>query len=495
MGRYKNEKKGSLKQSLINHDFLKDLSLKFKKDPVNIITRNTVNSVGSMFSTINAERVNKISHYFTHTLKKKTTKATNQGRSGRCWMFAALNTFRHLLIHGLDLDNFEFSYVYLFFFDKLERANSYLKWFIDHPDEKPGMRTCDYILSDYMCDGGWWNTFSNLITKYGIIPSNCMKETFQSDDTDDMNKIICEQLDGAVNKIMKHRNNIDLEKLRKDTVSNIYDTLVKFLGEPPEKFDWQFNKQDDNGENISIKMKELSPLTFLKVVAPKMDIGKDFVCLAHLPKSNLSLSQLQKDKKYSVKFTDNVEGGKNMTFLNVDIKTMTTSIIRSIKNGLSVWFAADVTKSFNWLHSTLDDQLDDKHRVFNTERDFDKEFHKGDRIFLKNIQSCHAMAITGFNLDENGKPVNWQVENSWGYIDDEVPGLDGFLNMSHTWFEKYVTNIVVHKKFLNKICRNRLRQKAIEIDPLEPYANVLKVGVYNPPYNYKEILCKRKGHG
>ena len=34
-------------------------------------------------------------------------KVTNQKASGRCWMFAALNTFRHKLISQYKLENFE----------------------------------------------------------------------------------------------------------------------------------------------------------------------------------------------------------------------------------------------------------------------------------------------------------------------------------------------------------------------------------------------------
>lgn len=482
MGRFKEQRDSKLSLNFINSSFLDDLSLKFKSDPVNLIVKNTVNSVGSMFSSINAERVNQISHHFVHTLKKKTTKATNQGRSGRCWMFAGLNTFRHLLIHGLNLDNFEFSYVYLFFFDKLERANNYLKWFIDHPDEKPGSRHCDWILSDYMCDGGWWNHFANLISKYGIVPNGTMKETFQSDDSDEMNKIISDQLDFAVNEIIKKRNLIDLEKLRKENVEKIYNTLVKFLGEPPKEFNWQFSHHNEQDEQVSVVMKKLTPHTFLKLVAPKINVYNDFVCLAHIP-----VPQLNMNKKYGIKYTDNIEGGNIMTFFNVNMNVIWKSIIKSIRKGLAVWFAADVNKSFNWLHSSLDDQLDNRNLLFGNIENFDK----GDRILLRNIQSCHAMVITGYNLDENKKPINWQVENSWGYFDDETPGLDGFLNMSHSWFEKYVTNVVIHKSFLPKNVRKMLRQKTIMIDPLEPYASALKVNGMKVPEKYIDVMKSR----
>lgn len=160
----------------IDEAFLDDCEEKFNADPINVITRNAVVSVGSFYTTMNSNRINEISHIFLNTVKKKDLKATNQGHSGRCWLFASLNTFRHLLIHALGLENFEFSEVYLFFWDKLERSNTYLNWFVSHPEYKPGDRAFDYMLADFLSDGGYYTTFSNLVNKYGLIPQNAMKE-------------------------------------------------------------------------------------------------------------------------------------------------------------------------------------------------------------------------------------------------------------------------------------------------------------------------------
>jgi aminopeptidase C len=43
---------------------------------------NPVAEIGSMLSTTNSNRV---------TINKKNLKSTNQGRSGRFWMFSGLN--------------------------------------------------------------------------------------------------------------------------------------------------------------------------------------------------------------------------------------------------------------------------------------------------------------------------------------------------------------------------------------------------------------------
>ncbi|KAI8067496.1 peptidase C1-like family-domain-containing protein [Gongronella butleri] len=47
---------------------------------------------------------------------------------------------------------------------------------------------------------------------------------------------------------------------------------------------------------------------------------------------------------------------------------------------------------------------------------FDVKFDmsKADRILYGESAMTHAMVFTGVHLDENGKPVKWRVENSWG---------------------------------------------------------------------------------
>ena len=466
----------------ISEDFISQCEKKFNSDPSNVIAKNAINSVGSMFSTVNSSRVNEISHIFLNSVKRKNLRSTNQGSSGRCWMFAALNTFRHLIINALDLDNFEFSEVYLFFWDKLERSNSYLKWFIEHPDEKPGTRAHDYMITDYMCDGGWWNTFANLVNKYGIVPQGAMKETFQSDDSDEMNKIIKERLDSTINYIYYNRKNMtnkELETLRKSTVSKIYEILVKFLGEPPKTFNWHFSHNDEESCGVVTK---LTPKKFLEMVSPGVDMNKDFVTLAHIPMNNLEYY-----KNYRILSTNNVTEGELFTFCNVPVDELVKYAIKSISSGFAVWFSGDVRKSFNWFHSCLDDKLDDSERVFGETH----EFNKGDRIMMRNVQGNHAMLLTGFNLDENGCPINWQVENSWGYYDNEIPGLDGFLTMSHSWFKKYVIDIVVHKDFLSRSLRKKIDSKPVDMNPWDCMAPALRVGICNPPKNYLDFLKRR----
>src|SRR3989304_9660804 len=99
----------------ITPEFISECESDFKENPSNIIAKNAINSVGLHFATIDSDVANSITHVFLHSLKKKDLRATNQGASGRCWMFAGLNMFSHMIIKALKLENFEFSETYLFF--------------------------------------------------------------------------------------------------------------------------------------------------------------------------------------------------------------------------------------------------------------------------------------------------------------------------------------------------------------------------------------------
>jgi bleomycin hydrolase len=463
----------------INPEFLQECEDEFHDDPSNIISRNAVVSIGSMLATMDSNRVNDINHVFMNTIKKKHLKATNQGRSGRCWMFSGLNMFRHNVIKGLNLDNFEFSETYLFFYDKLERSNTYLRWFINNPDIKPEDNAFKFMVEDFISDGGWWNMFSNLVMKYGLVPKSAMKETFQSEDSEDMNQILNDCLQSSANYLFTNKNLSDeeIEEIRNETMKQIYSNLVKFLGEPPKNFRWAYTNEEDESSIIS----DLQPIPFKKMLIPDTDL-KDFVVLTHLP------GKLNEGKTYEVNYTSNVYEGHNFKFLNLPMCELSKYAQKSITAGLPVWFAADVSKDFNPYHSALDDKLTDNEKVFGVNH----EFSKGDKIRFGNLSANHAMTLVGVNIGSDKKPEAWQVENSWGYWDNETPGQDGFLYMSNSWFEKNIMQVVVHKNFLTRSVKKLLNKKPVQLDPWDCVAPALKARAVDAPRAFERIRDKMK---
>ena len=230
-----------IREEELSTPFIKSCEAYFNSDPVNIFKRNCINAVGSSLLSTNSKRLNEISYTFLNSVKKKGVKATNQGDSGRCWMFSGLNIFRHLIINDLEISDFEFSQVYLFFWDKFERSNSYLLWFIEHPEETIGSKAYDFMVDCYMSDGGYWSTFANLVNKYGLLPKDSMKETYHSESSGKINQIIKERLESTINTFLKQSGKLTVEdkhKIRESVLKEIYCTLVKFLGEPPKSFNF-----------------------------------------------------------------------------------------------------------------------------------------------------------------------------------------------------------------------------------------------------------------
>ena len=94
---------------------------------------------------------------------------TNQRSSGRCWLFAATNVFRVAVMNKHNLKKFELSQSYLFYWDKLEKANYFLEQILDTAEEDLSGRMVQTLLKDPVGDGGQWDMVANLVQKYGLV--------------------------------------------------------------------------------------------------------------------------------------------------------------------------------------------------------------------------------------------------------------------------------------------------------------------------------------
>jgi bleomycin hydrolase len=266
-------------------------------------------------------------------------------------------------------------------------------------------------------------------------------------------------------------------KIKSETLEQIFNILVKFLGEPPNNFKWNFSNDEDEPTSID----KLTPFLFKDMVMPGVDLN-DFILLSNIPSDKYEFY-----KKYSIKNSNNVLEGNKCEPINVPIKDIKLITKKSILNGLPVWFGADVNKDFHPLFSTLNTKLINNKLLLDKNKNIDKK----DRFFITNQKTTHAMTFVGVNMDNKGNTTSWQVENSWGYFDNETPGLDGFLCMDDKWFDEYVGEVVVHKKFLTRKITKILSQNPIEIEPWESVAPALKVQgekFFNMNYKlYKDI--------
>ena len=96
---------------------------------------------------------------FNTKIRFEGSPITNQRSSGRCWLFAATNVFRVAVMQRYNLKEFELSQAYLFFWDKLEKANYFLEQILDTVEEDLDGRLIQTLLASPVGDGGQWGRF------------------------------------------------------------------------------------------------------------------------------------------------------------------------------------------------------------------------------------------------------------------------------------------------------------------------------------------------
>ena len=375
----------------------------------------------------------KIDHSFSDTITGEM-KITNQKSSGRCWGFAGLNLFRVYLGRKHNIRNFEFSQTYFMFWDKLEKSNYFLNSIIKTAENSWDSRIMMHLLDNPIQDGGQWDMWVNLINKYGVVPKSEMPETYQSSRSMRMNRMITRKLrEFAKNLRHSIKNKInekDLYNLKNNMLSTVYKMLVIHLGEPPKNFTWQVRDK----KKKFLRYENLTPQDFFRD-----HVGlelSDLVCLINCP-----MSDKEYKKVYSVEFLGNVVEGQPIRYLNTEIEILKKAAIESIKNDDPVWFGCDVGKYLHRSHGVMDTSLFDFNLFYGTDFSLDK----ASRLEYGESKMTHAMLFTGVDLDANGSPKKWRVENSWG----DRNGEKGFYIMSDEWFDEFLYEIVVDKKYLD----------------------------------------------
>lgn len=441
----------------ITKEFLDESIKNFKKDSTNSIVMNAVIKNGIDAVAMNSKSISQNQPVFS--VEIDTGKVTNQKQSGRCWMFAGLNILRQRIIEKYGIKDFELSQCYTMFYDKLEKSNYFLERIIDTLDEAVDSRVVMWILGNPIQDGGQWDMLCNVIDKYGVVPKYVMPETFQSSKSAEMNRLLSAKLrQGAIKLRKLHEDNCDMKAIREEKqklMSDIYNMLCCFLGNPPEKFDFEY-RDKDNKYNI---IQSITPVEFYKSCVGA-DI-RDYVSIINAP---------TKDKKfntsYTVQYLGNVEGGKEIKYLNVDIETFKELAIKQLKDNECVWFGCDVGKMSDRFSGVMDTGLYNYGDALGT----DFNMTKGDR--LDYCESCltHAMVLTGVDI-VNGKPKRWKVENSWG----EDRGEKGYFTMSDAWLDEYTYQVVINKKYLTDIQKQAYAKEPVVLKPWDPMGSLAEI--------------------
>jgi len=413
----------------IKKEVLREWTLKYKEDSSNAIIQHALvkNSITSV-SHVPEEQKNLTFHF---NVSIDTLPATNQLASGRCWIFAGCNVIREKLAKKYNLANFELSQSYIAFYDKLEKANYFMETIAGLSDSVEDERVKYQMLTGGIEDGGQWDMFVALVKKYGVVPQEVMPETYQSSNTLEINRLINTKLRQFASFVEEKRINIDA--LKEKILEDIYTILLDCYGVPPLNFSFEYT---DKSKQYHI-LENLTPLTFYEDYC---DINlDDYISIINSP---------TKDKPYhhmfSVKYLGNVIEDSKVKFLNLPLEEFKSVIISQLKALEPVWFGCDCNQEFARDESIWDDELLDYDTAFGTSFEMSKE------ECLNTYESVmnHAMVLIGVNLD-NDIPNRWKIENSWGTSKGKK-GVDGYYIASDTWFDKFVYQAVVHKKYLTK---------------------------------------------
>lgn len=394
---------------------------------------------------------------FSFSIDLEAGKVTNQKQSGRCWMFAALNTMRVEVMKKLNLENMELSQNYTLFYDKLEKANYFLETILDTVDEPTNGRLISWLLMAPLNDGGQWDMLANIIRKYGIVPKEAMPETFSSSCTREitpwMTKKLREFACTLRTAYAKGASMEELQEKKQEMMSVIYRMLVIALGKPPKTFSWETRDKDRQ----FIRMNDITPQDFFaEYVGWNLD---DYVSIINAPTQDKPFYH-----SYTVQYLGNVTEGHIVRHLNLPIEEMKQLAIRQMQDGQVVWFGCDVGQFHEKDLGIMDTDGIQAGLLFDT----DFPMSKAERLDYGESLMTHAMVFTGVNLDKEGKPDRWKVENSWG----EDRGNKGFYIMSDRWFDEYMYQVVVNKKYLSKEQRKAYEEEPTVLAPWDPMGSL-----------------------
>jgi len=439
---------------VLKHIDCQDLSCfatHFDQEPKNRLALNAVTQNGIGAVALDRKVVNASCHTYSHTIE--TPAVTHQQKTGRCWLFAGLNTLRLAAVDKLNVKEFELSQAYLTFYDKLEKANFFLESVIETRNEPLDGRLVMWLLADPIPDGGQWDMFVSLVKKYGVVPKGAMPETKNSSLSRPMNSVLVAKLrQGAQQLRHAAQQGASLDELRqakRSLVEDCYRILAIHLGQPPATFNWAWRDKDKAFHGHG----SITPSDFFaQYVGVDLD---EHVCLINAPTADKPFNRL-----YTVRHLGNVVGGQPVRYLNVELDVLKRAAQEMVVAGQAVWFGCDVGKLLERERGIMDVDVYDYELVYGTSFELDK----AQRLDYGHSRMTHAMVLTGVDLDTAGQPRKWRVENSWGA---EV-GDKGFMTMSQTWFEQYLYEITIDKRFLPPELLSVLETEPCALPPWDP---------------------------
>ena len=378
----------------------------------------------------------------------------NQKSSGRCWMFSGFNVLRSNFAKNDKQGRVvEFSQDYLFFYDQLEKANLMLQGVIDTGKKSIEDPQVQFFFKNPINDGGTFCGVADLAEKYGLAPMSAQPETFSSNNTSKMSKLISSKLREyglELRKMVAQGKKSSAIQARKDEMlATVYHMLSLTLGEPVKEFTYAF--RDKNGKQVG-EAKKYTPKSFYEETVGH-SLNGTFLMVMNDPRRPYH-------KTYEVEYDRHTYDGHNWKYLNLPMEEIAQLAIASLKDGHKMYSSYDVGKQLDRKRGYLALDNFDYGSLFGTSF----PMNKAERISTFDSGSTHAMTLPAVDLDANGKPVKWKVENSWGADN----GFSGCFIMTNDWFNEYMFRLVVDKKYASEQLLKEFDQKPTMLTPDDP---------------------------
>ena len=441
----------------LEQDFTDKLYAAYEANPKFAAMENAISHNGLLTSL--EKRSSAVENTPVFSLDLTKDKVSDQKASGRCWMFAALNTFRHKMIAGFQLEDFELSQAHTFFWDKYEKSNWFLEQVLATADQELTSRKVKFLLDTPQQDGGQWDMVVSLFEKYGVVPKSVYPESISSSNSRELNQILNKLLrqDAQILRelVVEGADLAELQTKKEELLQEVFNFLAMNLGLPPRQFDFSYRDKDNHFHSEN----GLTPQAFFKkYVDLKLD---DYVSIINAPTADKPYGQ-----SYTVEMLGNVVGSKPVRYLNVEMDRLKELAIAQMKAGETVWFGSDVGQSSNRKAGIMADGMYD----FTSSMDIQLTQDKAGRLDYSESLMTHAMVLTGVDLDENGKAKKWKVENSWG----EKVGNKGYFVASDAWMDEYTYQIVVRKEFLTAAELAAYEAEPLVLAPWDPMGALAK---------------------
>ena len=412
----------------------------------NALAANSIDALAK-----NQKNAGALDTYFNIETKKQSI--TNQKSSGRCWMFSGMNVLRANFAKRTDSLKVTFSQDYLFFYDQLEKANLMLQGVIDTGKKPIDDQRVQFFFHHPLNDGGTFCGVADLTEKYGLVPTEVQPETYSAESTSRMSRIISSKLREQGLELRKMVNEgkkaKDIQQRKTEMLSEIYHMLVITLGEPVKEFTYAF--RDKNGKTLT-PVKTYTPQSFYQEVVGEK-LNGTFIMVMNDPRREYY-------KTYEVEYDRHTYDGHNWKYLNLPMEDIEQLAIASLKDGRKLYSSYDVGKQLDRKRGYADTENYDYESLFGTTFGM----NKAERISTFDSGSTHAMTLTAVDLDADGKPLKWKVENSWG----SDSGHQGCIIMTARWFREYMFRLVVDKKYVSEKLLKDYDQKPIMVMPEDP---------------------------